>query len=60
MSQEPKDAPSNLEMGNLARAYGGEISGWGGCHNQDCLPKCRPSKNHCERLKLFLEREPAH
>lgn len=41
--------------GNLYRAYG-ESLGWGGCADEDCLPKCRPSKGHCERLGLFLER----
>lgn len=53
--REPKDARSNFEEGNLARAYSEKL-GWGGCGDEDCLPACRPSKNHCERLKLFLER----
>lgn len=53
--QEPKDAPSNLEPGNLTMAYAGGCHGWGGCHGQACLAACRPSRNHCERLKMFLE-----
>lgn len=51
---EPKTAASGPE-GNLYRAYGEKL-GWDGCAYDDCLPACRPSRGHCERLKLFLER----
>lgn len=41
--------------GNLRRAYeDGELAGWPGCSEQDCLPGCRFAEGHCERLAQHL------
>jgi hypothetical protein len=48
---------SGKRSGNLTAAYPGAIEGWEGCYDKDCLPACDLRKNHCERLKLFLETE---
>lgn len=40
---------------SLKAAYPGAIEGWEGCYDKDCLPACDLRKNHCERLKLFLD-----
>lgn len=51
-----KDERSDTNDGNLTVAYAGGAKGWEGCFDKDCLPSCELRKNHCERLKLFLER----
>ncbi len=52
-------AARGVIAGNLTVAYPGAIKDWDGCYDKDCLPACDLRKNHCERLKLFLEQSNA-
>lgn len=54
MRDRERKTQASGPVGNLYQAYGG-ISDWPGCADQHCLPKCRPSEGHCERLKVFLK-----